>query len=144
MCLKGTVPKFGLEGTQIRTHSNTCRAEGLLALRGCPRVCVCKILMAAELCTSRFEAQARIPVVPSLSLLATGSRLESQRSRGLLVFSSPGEEEEQKGPWEGGMHCSAWSWGASAPVPVLLPRAQSVQAPPLSRVSEVQRGQVRG
>lgn len=58
---------------------------------------MCKILMAAELCTSRFEAQARVPVVPSLSLLATESRLESQRSRGLLVFSSPGEEDEQKG-----------------------------------------------
>ena len=107
-------------------------------------MCVRKILMATGVCTSRFAAQARVPVVPSLSLLATGSSLESQRSRGLPVFSSPGEEDEQRDPWEGGMHCSAWSWGPSALVPVLLPGAQPVQSPPLSRVSEVQRGQVRG
>lgn len=41
MSLKGTVPKFGLEGAQIRTHNNTYRAEGLLALTGVPQgVCV--------------------------------------------------------------------------------------------------------
>lgn len=100
--------------------------------------------VAAGVCTSRFEAQARVSVVPSLSLLATESRLESQGSRGLPMVSSHGEQDEQKDTWEGGMHCSAWSWGALAAVPMLLPRAQPVQSPLLSRVSEVQRRQVRG